>query len=1026
MGKYPRVKSLHPPQCLRQCLLIACAGCLLLTGCPRPPRTADTSLDQAAAQTSELKGVILFRLAYPPPMAVPDNGLKTWSGALDLRSGQVTPLADSLLLADSKGDWLLGSAHGHRWLATARGVRDYPAPPYWTRGVSIKRLSPAAVHADGLVGGTLRVLQKGQYDFWTLDVKKGKWKNHVWPNSGAWAFGSKTGQVYVERGSRIYESKFSDSEQKWGKAIGRGYHPVASPTGDLAFVSPSRKLLVVITAAGRRRIYPVEGTPAKHVQWSPDGKWLLYKHSRDSIKELYPAMRRIREQLESDPQFRTAPRRRREELGRRLRQELGPPAVFRVVELATGRDQPLPTGDCDDFGFAASAQWVAKLPDSLVDNFRKGEKLAEAHPRELDAPRATCATCRRLAEAFLAALGMSEVKLRNPRSGWRGDDAMQTDETIGPVSFALGVPGASAKGKIRIDHRHHFTEGVKFPQMARPPSLKLVRWSSLLQRSRDVADRVVALLGSDFGVKMQRSSANRPKERVTFLYAPVLLAANRVVQMPGRIHIELRAADGGLCEVWTRHLQRALELRSVAPTASACGKGLQSAASAMNMKPQELVINPVVEYYEPDDSEVEAEGFWHTVVVTKADGTGLHGSGRKWAQVEFHGGNDVRVKPKHISYKGDESWINKSVSATRDLLAELERKQSNGKELSLWYYPGGRYPVWTPDGKGLLFVSFASERGQRAGHKFADVMHIDLTTRRVTCVVPHWVGRACSEIALAGWKLVMPLGKSRVDLLDLRTGHLSRHGGLPASTTRPGMAPPFFGVPSVSPDGNFVAVLRKLGSGLNCELWVGRLPQEDGAEARCRRVCKASYSVLPVFSRDGRTLYFCRDRATARPSIVHVDVFQIDPTAPEETNVQKVATTIHHPDSLHPMPDGRIAVKWQHGLVLLKSGDDNVEEIKLRNYADPSFPGCQANGDPGLGISSLALSPDGQKLALGMWGKMSDGASVDGIYVCNLDGSEVHRITPLAKMEVEEFMFPDSGKSALELALDIVHGSKAR
>ncbi len=116
-------------------------------------------------------------------------------------------------------------------------------------------------------------------------------------------------------------------------------------------------------------------------------------------------------------------------------------------------------------------------------------------------------------------------------------------------------------------------------------------------------------------------------------------------------------------------------------------------------------------------------------------------------------------------------------------------------------------------------------------------------------------------------------------------------------------------------------------------------------------------------------------------------------------------------------PDGRQLVVWhRHGLDVVDVEAKTRKPLPLPALEDPDLP-----GGPALSMRDPTVSPDGTKLAFSGYRDAGDEAEGTGwyIYVCNIDGSEVRRVTPLRNDAVPPYIFPESGRSAFDIAKEL-------
>jgi hypothetical protein len=132
---------------------------------------------------------------------------------------------------------------------------------------------------------------------------------------------------------------------------------------------------------------------------------------------------------------------------------------------------------------------------------------------------------------------------------------------------------------------------------------------------------------------------------------------------------------------------------------------------------------------------------------------------------------------------------------------------------------------------------------------------------------------------------------------------------------------------------------------------------------------------------------------------------------------RKIAEDIPRPTSLSALPDNeRLLVCHEDGPEVVDIETGERLPMKWPELRDPDLPG----GVP-LMIGDAALRPDGEEVAFSAlrWSGKAEDAGAWCLYVCKLDGSELQRLTPPQDDPVAPYVFPDTGKTAFDVARDI-------
>ncbi|MBP8954347.1 MAG: PD40 domain-containing protein [Armatimonadetes bacterium] len=153
--------------------------------------------------------------------------------------------------------------------------------------------------------------------------------------------------------------------------------------------------------------------------------------------------------------------------------------------------------------------------------------------------------------------------------------------------------------------------------------------------------------------------------------------------------------------------------------------------------------------------------------------------------------------------------------------------------------------------------------------------------------------------------------------------------------------------------------------------------------------------------------------------VLRVDLAERGPAVPAP---ERVIGGLGEVSRMSRFPDGRLLVWHGGGLDIVDPEAKTKEPLDLPPLRDPELPAAR----PALKLRDPAVSPDGKLLAFSGYRDSGDPEHGTGwyIYTCNLDGSDVKRITPLEDDPVEPYVFPETGKTAFDVAREIAEQQK--
>lgn len=256
--------------------------------------------------------------------------------ALDLSTADVIPLRDDLVGVSRDGAWMLCAdplEKGGWFVLTDSETVSLALPlkhdgtfgPLRGWGITPQGLFAYVVGADRLE---------------VFDLRTGS--RSSWPVAGLTqsvltAQLCDTGhEALLETGPEVYRLALASGR---ATALGPGSAPVSSPAGEVAYVGPEERSIVVCDRAGRARTllsHPLLWVES--VAWSPDGRYLAYSYA--------------------------------------WRHDVGSwnSAVFRLaaVEMASGRRYRIVGGMRQPRVLGYSLTWVAKVPAGAVAPVTRG------------------------------------------------------------------------------------------------------------------------------------------------------------------------------------------------------------------------------------------------------------------------------------------------------------------------------------------------------------------------------------------------------------------------------------------------------------------------------------------------------------------------------------------------------------------------------------------------------------------------------------------------------------------------------
>jgi len=322
------------------------------------------------------------------------------------------------------------------------------------------------------------------------------------------------------------------------------------------------------------------------------------------------------------------------------------------------------------------------------------------------------------------------------------------------------------------------------------------------------------------------------------------------------------------------------------------------------------------------------------------------------------------------------------------------------------------HPVWVSE-EALACTSIRARIGAPWWDRRAGGLLIDLTAGDVTFFHPAW-DRAIAQCAAGGGLIATSTeGNGILRLLDPATGDRFDLG--------PFLAGRFFD-PSLSADAKLLAYRdwRARGDG---DIYFDRIIKDEqtgltrpGPDHRRMRI--DGDDRLPIFSPHGKLVYFVHGLEGPaqgdEPPPVSWSLCSASTDAKHfNSDYDKVLDLPGRPERLSAFPDGRrLLVSGEWGISVADVADRTLAPLGL-----PELRDSEVEGAGPLTIREPAVSPDGGRIAFSGSPIPTAGDKPREwfIYVCDLDGSHLKRVTPLADDAVDYYVFPQSGKSAFDL-----------
>lgn len=605
---------------------------------------------------------------------------------------------------------------------------------------------------------------------------------------------------------------------------------------------------------------------------------------------------------------------------------------------------------------------------------------------------AECPQCRALAEKLAAdprlPTGMKVTVGKHLAAGWLGLRSPEAWE------YTLQRPPCAAEARVEIEHPLHRVLSLRVPYDPTELTQQVLPYEQLqgvaLEFARD-----------HFPCVWQRGFSVVPYPRDTHIWPEGVVrfrwvAHSGEVGLPLAVSVEVSVCDARVV---------AADLTDIPPTIPITPKlSREQAISVARVAARALV---------PKATELPLY-YAHCGIWVDPQAQGM-----TWAITFAHPNPDELGNPRGIDVSVNA--LDGSVSKTEVMWLSPEDlwRMTDGQQgrppLTGLEHPGGfeeASPAWTPDGKQVVFQSTRGRPGRPGWcQREPGVFIVEVDGRSLRVIEPGVDGPSTyPAVSPDGEELVCLRRDGRLLWLHLTTGRwriLNRED-------RPA------GAATWAPDGSSVVfhALRRQG---DTDIFQCGLRREGGMvipDDRFRLVHLTDIDIFPIFAPDGSRVYWGHCSLLTGPLEAYEGgaLYRVLPGRQYwENPPELILGKLGGVKRLSFFPDGRrLLVSHGDKLDVVDVEAKTRTPLGLPALHDPELPAdC-----PALRLRDPAVSPDGTRLAFSGYIDSGDPEHGTGwfIYTCRLDGSELKRITPLEDAPVEPYVFPETGKTALDVA----------
>jgi hypothetical protein len=260
----------------------------------------------------------------------------------------------------------------------------------------------------------------------------------------------------------------------------------------------------------------------------------------------------------------------------------------------------------------------------------------------------------------------------------------------------------------------------------------------------------------------------------------------------------------------------------------------------------------------------------------------------------------------------------------------------------------------------------------------------------------------------AGDRIAFGAGDMVYDV-HLETGELRKH----TQPEREGKIPSWNGA------GTLLAMYGERSHG-DTDIFVADVARSlRDSRGQWRVAQQEGFDFLPTFHPREPWLVYVHESVTEDEES-RCDLYRVEAGKPywENEPPRKIVEDLPEPGRLSWFPDGQRLLVWhEKGLEIVDVAAPKRTPLALPPLHDPDFP-----EGPSLELHDVVIDPTGTKLTFSglRWSGRSPDDAGWYLYVCALDGSGLQRITPVEDEVVPLYQFPQTGKTAADLAVEIL------